>query len=576
MSALSGCGLPRRRSDLPLLFANEAIPGEKNSLTNMKSILTLALVLGTISVMRVPATADLVGCWNFDEGSGTEIVDSSGVGNNGTLVNPKPGTWATGRSGGGLYLDGTTGTTATRVVILDHPSLHATNAVSFAAWVRCDDVNRDAPILAKEGDGNLSYWFGTFGPAHFGVLLDLDGNQPWTIYDRDQGRVPQGIWVHLASTWDGVTIRHYLNGGLLQETAAFAGPIHVSGAGLSLGANFPYNTTAFKGSLDEVRLYNHALSADEIRVLADGSRRMVGYWPLDEGAGTNIADLSGNANSGLLVNAREQTWTTGISGAALYFEGITNAASTYVAIPDAESLRITAEISFAAWVRCDDVARDAPILAKEGDGHLCYWFGAFGLTSEGAAPGNFGVLLDGDGNQPWTALDRNQGSIPQAQWVHLASTWDGSVIRHYLNGEQLPQTGSFAGPIFVSDAFLAIGVNSLYNYTAFEGVIDEVRLYNYALSPEEVRRVYLGSLFSITSVNTLGDAVRLEWECIPGRQYIVQTNTPPQSAGFVTSFGDLSQPIVVPADYGTHTTNYVHAGALTNTSSLFYRVKMLP
>lgn len=457
----------------------------------MKKII-LAILGGVVgsTALSLPAWAGLVGHWTFDEGGGTNILDSSGFGNNGVLINPKPNTWTNSVSGSALYFDGTTGPGSTYVAIPDAPSLHITNAISFAAWIRCDDINRDAPVLDKEGDTNLSYWFGTFGatPGNFGILLSRDGNQPWTIFDRDQGFVSQAQWVHIASTWDGATIRHYLNGVLLPQTAAFTGPIHISDAALIIGANVPYYSTAFKGIIDDARLYNHALTLDEIRALAGVTQQLVGHWAFAEGAGTNIADSSGLGNHGTLVNPRTNTWTTGKVGGALYSDGTTGADSTYVAVPDSASLHIAAGISFAAWVRCDDLTRDAPILAKEGDGKLSYWFGAFGAS--GSTPGNFGMLLSADGNQPWTTADRDQGAIPQGQWVHLASTWDGATIRFYLNGQPLPETGSFAGPIHVSDAFLAIGGNSLYNNAAFQGVIDEVRLYNYALSPDEVGALY--------------------------------------------------------------------------------------
>ena len=111
----------------------------------------------------------LVGHWTFDEGNGTVVGDSSGQGNNGTLEN-EGAAWTAGHYGGALSFPGTIGSGSTRVIIPNSTALQnaITTAVTFAAWVRVDDISRDAPILAKEGDGLLSYWFGAYGMAHDG------------------------------------------------------------------------------------------------------------------------------------------------------------------------------------------------------------------------------------------------------------------------------------------------------------------------------------------------------------------------------------------------------------------------
>ncbi len=213
---------------------------------------------------------------------------------------------------------------------------------------------------------------------------------------------------------------------------------------------------------------------------------LVGYWNFDEGTGSAVADLSGQGNNGTLFNGGS-AWVAGHFGTALSFPGVAGAGSTRVEIPNAASLQISNAVSFAAWVRVDDINRDAPILAKEGPGGLlAYWFGTLGLNVESAVPGNFGMLLDVDGNQGWSVYDRNQGSLVQGTWAHIASTWDGSQISHYLNGTLVAGGAAFAGTVHASTAFLAIGANSNYNSTAFLGLVDDLYLYNRALSVGEV------------------------------------------------------------------------------------------
>lgn len=218
------------------------------------------------------------------------------------------------------------------------------------------------------------------------------------------------------------------------------------------------------------------------------STGLVGYWSFNEGNGTAVADASGQGNHGTLVNGGS-AWVSGHFGGGLYFPGTTGSSSTRVEVPNAASLQITSAISFAAWVRADNISSDAPILAKEGDGKLSYWFGAFGVNTEGAGPGNFGLLLDANGSQGWELYDRNQGSLSAGTWVHLASTWDGSQVVHYVNGSAIAGGAAYGTAINVSDAFLAIGANSLYNTTAFTGVIDDLYLYNRALSSTEINQL---------------------------------------------------------------------------------------
>lgn len=229
----------------------------------MKICVTLSLLAWAASALAVQ-----VGYWSFDEGTGNVAGDSSGYGHLGTLVNGT-NAWTTGRAGSALYFNGTTGGGSTRVEISDTTLLRLTTAGSFAAWVWNEDIGRDAPIIAKEGGGILSYWFGTFGPSgagHWGSLLSSSGGT-WQFNGRDRGNAPGGEWVHLAASWDGNTVNYYLNGNF-EGSLNWSGSLYQSPARLMIGANSEFNNTAFKGKIDEVHLYNHAISAADARALA--------------------------------------------------------------------------------------------------------------------------------------------------------------------------------------------------------------------------------------------------------------------------------------------------------------------
>jgi hypothetical protein len=282
------------------------------------------------------------------------------------------------------------------------------------------------------------------------------------------------------------------------------------------------------------------------------SAELVLYWALDEGQGTFISDSSGKGNHGTLSGTSTGTWTQGRRGAALYFDGST---PTQVGVPSNGTLQITNAITIAAWARNDDPGRDGPILAREsGGGGLSYCFGC--------EAGGFGMLLDGNGSYSWDLFDRDNGNVLNGRWTHLASTWDGTTVRFYQDGVVLPQTPAFTGPLFPGSSLLALGVNSEWVSTKFKGVLDEVRLYNHALSPVEI-----GELAAVKPDTTtaLALSAAILWNSVTGMLYQVQW----ASKLDTNTWFNLGDPVL-----GNGTTNVV--SDLTQASQRFYRVVPLP
>ena len=229
----------------------------------LKFVLAAVFVFMLLISSALNAQADLVGSYSFEEGTGTVITDASGRNNHGTLINPRSDTWNTGHSGGGLFLPGTPPQDGASYVDLGNPAdFQLTKAFTFAAWVYSTDPNTDAPILAKEGVSQ-SYWFGVFYNG-FGTL----GGLGWELDRRSVPVTNWNQWNHLAATWDGTTLRQYLNGALV-DSVPYSGTLAVTTSPLTIGINSEYWTTAFTGRLDDIRIYNHALSAAEVSRLAE-------------------------------------------------------------------------------------------------------------------------------------------------------------------------------------------------------------------------------------------------------------------------------------------------------------------
>ncbi len=104
-----------------------------------------------------------------------------------------------------------------------------------------------------------------------------------------------------------------------------------------------------------------------------------------------------------------------------------------------------------------------------------------------------GILLekgnDGEGGYNWDLLGFQSAGMSQLKWTHLATTWDGSTVRLYKNGQLMATTFSFSGTLMNSSNAFGIGVNSAWDSTHFDGLIDEVRFYNRALSEAEISAI---------------------------------------------------------------------------------------
>jgi hypothetical protein len=221
---------------------------------------TIAVTLTVTS-----AASNLIGAWGFDETSGTTAADASGRGNTGTLNGP---TWNTaGKFGGALSFDGVNDW----VTVADADVLDLTTGMTMEAWVRPTAVGSLwRTVMLKEQPGSLIYalYAGDGrGRAATDVFTSSDLGLSGTT------ATALNAWTHLAATYDGATLRLYVN-GVQAATRAVTGSIRASTGALRIGGNGTWNNEWFAGLIDEVRLYNRALTAAEIQ--ADMAKPVTG------------------------------------------------------------------------------------------------------------------------------------------------------------------------------------------------------------------------------------------------------------------------------------------------------------
>ena len=202
--------------------------------------------------ITAPSTG-LVAAFGFEENTGTSTLDSSGTGNNGTVANA---TWSTaGRFGNALSFNGTNAT----VNVADAASLDLTNGMTVEAWVNPASLTLGRLIVIKEGATDISYALMASNGANMpaGWVRTAAG----TAGATGTTALPLNTWTHVAATYDATTIRFYVNGTQV-ATQARTGAITTSTNVLRIGGSA--FGSYFSGLIDEVRVYNRALTAAEI------------------------------------------------------------------------------------------------------------------------------------------------------------------------------------------------------------------------------------------------------------------------------------------------------------------------
>jgi glucose/arabinose dehydrogenase len=203
-----------------------------------------------------PPASGLVGAWGFDEASGSTVSDRSGRGNNGTITGATRTTAS--KFGGALAFSGT----GKWVTVPDSTSLHLTTGLTVEGWVNptANGTGAWRAMAVKETVGGLSWALYPFGDGGFPSAHIFTTSELWA---KGTTRPALNAWTHVAATYDGTNIRLYLN-GVLAATRAQTGTLVSSTQPLRFGGDSIW-AEWFQGTLDEIRVYNRALSATEIQ-----------------------------------------------------------------------------------------------------------------------------------------------------------------------------------------------------------------------------------------------------------------------------------------------------------------------
>lgn len=207
----------------------------------------------------------------------------------------------------------------------------------------------------------------------------------------------------------------------------------------------------------------------------------VGIWGFDDGSGTTANDSSGYGNNGTINGAN---WVTGILGTALNFDGTND----YVRVPDSASLDITDAITLEAWVYPKQ-AKEQYYISKGSISGADKYRAGFQVPGGVFKPDFFLNLSTGEQDKLGAAISGLN------KWYHLVMTYDGSAMRIYRDGELTNVWTGISGTITTDNFPLDIGTRFQGGYY-FNGLLDEVHIYNKALGAVQIQKHYTEGLES--------------------------------------------------------------------------------
>jgi hypothetical protein len=222
--------------------------------------------------------------------------------------------------------------------------------------------------------------------------------------------------------------------------------------------------------------------ADHAR--ADITEGLVGYWPLDGDA----QDVSGNGNDGVVIgNVTPVTNRFGVADSAMNFPGST---SDYIDLGQPPMLLIKGAMTVAAWVRADTLSQTGRIIAKQGPSSARSW----GLNLETAGHARFDIGVNPTDR---IRVDSEPLSFGPDEWWHIAGVFrPGEAGELYINGELVKSEPTSVTAQWIENN-LPVNIGRRPEPgTPWQGDIDEVQMYNIALSPGEVRDLMNNALLS--------------------------------------------------------------------------------
>ena len=388
--------------------------------------------------------------WRFDEGAGTVANDSSGNGNSGMISNA---TWTTGFMGSALHFNANP---CSDVSVSNSAALNPTAALTVAAWVKADSWT------AHSSSDNPRI-IGKSNPEQFALIVQHGAFLRFFLRGVTGGDIQTtapptaGVWHHVAGTYDGSTIRIYVDGLVATQQLA-SGSIAIDSGNLVIGGLYrsSNNVDYFDGTIDDVWLYGRALSSSEIA----GISCAYSLSPTS----ANVGTLSGNGS--FTVTAQGGcSWSAGTS---------------------------------ASWLHTSSTG--------SGNGSVNYTFDANGDTSPRSGTisvggQNFTINQAGTGQVPWSDVFSTDtiNNYSVTYWPYAGGSATPSILYDAPNQRAIVQgVGGYGNIVMEKNGESPISASSDFTFSADVSILNEYNGY-----------LYLGDNRPIPPIGATGTGLRL-------------------------------------------------------------------
>lgn len=430
----------------------------------------------------------LVGHWTLDEGEGLVAYDVSGNGNHGILIDtPK---WVDGKISGALNF-----TNSSYIRVENSKTLNPPEAITVSAWVKFNNLDYTGNsgrlhFIARKGapdslNPHYGWWFAydnrnnqrTFNYTCFGNSSGGYAGGGNNFYEQ-QITFSNNQWYHISFSVGDSLGRLFIDGSQYGATKSFYN-LQLFDVQRDLFLGHP-NQFA-DNIIDDVRIYNRALSPEEIQDLYNyeySSKYAIWQNPVTK-----------NVSLKSLENETKEV-STGAPEVALDFDGENDC----VSVPYDASFDMTDNnaLSLAAWVKPQYtegpyaksiIGMDADLYTDDVSYSL--------LIHYGSNPKFYFILYPSNSSSISDFVILYSSVVTLNNWYYVVATYDGSLMKFYING--VNNTEKSYGRVGLKDVInnVMIGSNDGSNRD-FNGQISDTRIYNRALSAEEVEQLYKG------------------------------------------------------------------------------------